>query len=58
MYTLLREDLNKVLNGYKCSMTGKRHDKADMRIIRSNAIKLVEMIEEIYNEVCNENLNI
>ena len=58
MYTLLREDLNKVLNGYKYTMTGKRHDKADMRIIRSNAIKLVEIIEEIYNEVCNENLNI
>ena len=58
MYTLLREDLEKVLRGYKNKFNGKRKDKADIKIIRERVEILTTLISEIYNEVCNENIKI
>ena len=58
MFTLNKADLRYTMDKYKNSDDGKLYDKADLGRINRYAIELVNIIEEVYNEVCNVQLNI
>lgn len=58
MFTLNKADLRYTMDKYKNSDDGKLYDKADLGRINRYAIELVNIIEEVYNEVCNVQVNI
>lgn len=58
MFTLNRIDLEYTMNKYRNTNKGRLHDKADLGRIKRYAVELVNIIEEVYNEVCNVEMNI
>ena len=58
MFTLNRTDLKYTMNKYRNTNEGRLHDKADLGRIKRYAVELVNIIEEVYNEVCNVEMNI
>ena len=58
MFTLNKADLRYTMDKYKNNIDGKLYDRADLGRIKRYAIELVNVIEEVYNEVCNVEMNI
>lgn len=59
MFTLNKEDLRYTMAKYKSGNNeGKIHDRADFGRIKRYAIELVNIISEVYDEVCNVEMNI
>lgn len=60
MFTLNRTDLKYTMEMYRTKSLneGKAYDRADLGRIKRHATDLVDIIEEVYNEVCNVEMNI
>lgn len=54
MFTLHKRDVNEVMNLYRQSNDlGNKYDLCNYELIKEYAVKLVDVIEEVYNEVNN-----
>ena len=60
MFTLNRTDLKYTMEMYRTKSLneGKAYDRADLGRIKRYATDLVDIIEEVYNEVCYVEMNI
>lgn len=52
MFTLNRTDLKHTMDSYR-NNEGFKNDRADIRLIRKYAKELVDVIEEVYEEICS-----
>jgi putative sporulation protein YyaC len=56
LFTLSNEDLRKTMTYYrKGNNIGRSKDLSNEGVIKEYAIKLIDVIEEVYNEVCSVN---
>lgn len=55
MFTLIKEDLKPTMDGYR-NGKGMMTDRCDIKRIRNYAKELVNVIDEVYKEVCTTQL--